>query len=865
MHTLEANYAQQSGDDLPQRLHHARLGRHLALHFLVDCLVPGGGGRLAELIALGRRAADGAIYNRDGGANSFSRLASLTAELSQRCRSSAPPACCARPGALRRAAASAPCPIEAQQRASRASRSGPPRRRATGDRRARLRPRRGRSSLGRFDHVVIAAPIERTDRLRQHDPARRRDARPRLHRLARDAGRGATSTWRNFQRRRQLARAAGVLRAASRAAHLVDGLHHGGPTSGVQPLGSHAAAGAGRSCQLGRRAARRSPSSVDAKTPMAWYHPARAGLEPDDGAAAQDCCRRAASAGREHHRQARREDRPRWTRPAAPAGRRADRGARRRARRRRPHFSSMPSMPNSGLLAVEQRRTRPGARRCHLALPASAPPPPPPPPPPSPSLPRRRCPSRAAPPRRGLLLVASARRRRGSPLTRGASEVRQEQALELSVDRRQPQPLGARREPWDARAASTPTHGRARTRISCGGGDAGARQRAAAAPPARQRRLVAIADDRGQLGRTGGAQRRRLRAFGAPPWRAAVRRPSSPAAPRGVSDELALAALGPLDGVDTSRVARRCASAASAATAAGAAVARSANRSRSLKLAAALLNRRARASRRGANSGSACITADARGAQGHGWRRRDSPERVGVRAQAPVPPLRRRPRRRRPAPPPPPPPPPPPARRRRGRRRRFRRRAAALSRRLGLRLGCQRFATLAAASRASTSAATAARRRQRHASIRVADSSVAAAAEEPAAAHRAARARSRSKLLRVRSMRHGVGGAHSPRRRAPAERRAGGDGSGAGAGEANGGTPRGGRRRGGDDRAATATAGGGAAASGPRCAPSPPPAAAPRRRASFSVARAWAAWVRPARRTRASSSVNPPVSSRPSP
>ena len=51
-HVPRSQLRAAGGDDLPQPLHHARLGRHPRAR-LVDCLVPGGGGAAARRMALG--------------------------------------------------------------------------------------------------------------------------------------------------------------------------------------------------------------------------------------------------------------------------------------------------------------------------------------------------------------------------------------------------------------------------------------------------------------------------------------------------------------------------------------------------------------------------------------------------------------------------------------------------------------------------------------------------------------------------------------------------------------------------------------------------------------------------------------------
>ena len=147
-------------------------------------------------------------------------------------------------------------------------------------------------SLGRFDHVVIAAPIERTgiafDNMTLPDGATRDRGFTDWHVTLVEAN---DLDMAQFSApAAPLAPKVGVRRQLHRA-HLVDGLHHAHALR-LRAAAGDAAAGASGTFMVYSDAALDAATLaklfVDVKDSMAWYHPYTfAGLEPDDGAAAQ--------------------------------------------------------------------------------------------------------------------------------------------------------------------------------------------------------------------------------------------------------------------------------------------------------------------------------------------------------------------------------------------------------------------------------------------------------------------------------------------------------------------------------------------------------------------------------------------------
>jgi len=286
--TLEANYAQQAATtfrNLSTMLGWGDISRYTSSS-IASYLAKAG--VAPELIALGAVPLTRAIYNRDGGANSFSMLASLTAELSHHKvlegNSRLVQALFDDAAASLRLALNTSVARIALRPSSAA---------ATGDVDFEVLDAGG-ASLGRFDHVVIAAPIERTgiafDNMTLPDGATR--------------DRGFTDWHVTLVEASDLDMAQFSAPAAPLAApkwacggNCIVLTSSTGSTSRtpyvcVQPLGKHAAAGASGTFMVYSDAALDAATLaklfVGVKDSMAWYHPYTfAGLEPDDGAAAQ--------------------------------------------------------------------------------------------------------------------------------------------------------------------------------------------------------------------------------------------------------------------------------------------------------------------------------------------------------------------------------------------------------------------------------------------------------------------------------------------------------------------------------------------------------------------------------------------------
>ena len=281
LHTLEANYAQQAATtfrNLSTMLGWGDISRYTASS-IASYLAAAGVS--PELISLGAVPLTRAIYNRDGGANSFSMLASLTAELSHHK---------VLEGNSRLVQALFD---DAAASLRLALNTSVARIALRGDDEFEVLDADG-ASLGRFDHVVIAAPIERTgiafDNMTLPDGATRDRGFTDWH---------VTLVEASDLDMAQFSAPAAPLAAPKWACNgncivltSATGSTTRTPYVCVQPLGKHAAAGASGTFMVYSDAALDAATLaklfVGVKDSMTWYHPYTfAGLEPDDGAAAQ--------------------------------------------------------------------------------------------------------------------------------------------------------------------------------------------------------------------------------------------------------------------------------------------------------------------------------------------------------------------------------------------------------------------------------------------------------------------------------------------------------------------------------------------------------------------------------------------------